>query len=142
MPSLNQVTLIGHVGKDPEIRYTQGGEPIASFSLATSENWTDKSGQKQEKTQWHNVSVFGKVAQVVRDYVTKGKLVYVQGQVNYDEWADKDGTKRKATKIVVGSFGGKLVLLGGKGDSAPRGSFEQPELPEDKFVATDQDVPF
>ena len=73
MASVNKVILIGNLGKDPEIRYTQSGEPIANFSLATNEVWTDKSGQKQERTEWHRVEVFGKTAQVVRDYCTKGQ---------------------------------------------------------------------
>ena len=104
MASVNKVTLIGNVGKDPEIRYTQSGEPIANFSLATSESWTDKSGQKQEKTEWHRVEVFGKTAQVVRDYVTKGKPLYVEGSIKYDEYTDKDGIKRNVTKIRVSGF--------------------------------------
>jgi single-strand DNA-binding protein len=94
MASLNKVILIGNLGKDPEIRYTQQGEPIANFSLATSERWTDKSGQKQERTEWHRVEVFGKTAQIVRDYCSKGKQVYLEGSIKYDEWTDKDGNKR------------------------------------------------
>ncbi len=120
MASVNKVTLIGNVGKDPEIRYTQSGEPIANFSLATSENWTDKSGQKQEKTEWHRVEVFGKTAQIVRDYVTKGKPLYVEGSIKYDEYTDKDGIKRNVTKIRVSGFNSRIVLLGSRGDGAPR----------------------
>ena len=101
MASVNKVILIGNVGKDPEIRYMQSGEPIANFSLATNEVWNDKSGQKQERTEWHRVEVFGKTAQVVRDYVTKGKPVYIEGSIRYDEWTDKDGNKRNTTKIRV-----------------------------------------
>ena len=129
MASVNKVTLIGNLGKDPEIRYTQAGEPIANFSLATSENWTDKSGQKQERTEWHRVEVFGKTAQVVRDYCTKGKQVYLEGSIRYDEWTDKDGNKRTGTRIRVNQFNGKIVLLGG----GP---------PGDDFQASDEDVPF
>ena len=80
MASVNKVILIGNVGKDPEIRYMQSGEPIANFTLATNEVWNDKSGQKQERTEWHRVEVFGKTAQVVRDYVTKGKPGLHRGQ--------------------------------------------------------------
>ena len=79
MASVNKVILIGNLGRDPEIRYTQGGEPIANFSLATNEAWTDKDGQKQEHTEWHHIEVFGKTAQVVRDYCTKGRQVYIEG---------------------------------------------------------------
>lgn len=145
MASVNKVTLIGNVGKDPEIRYTQSGEPIANFSLATSENWTDKSGQKQEKTEWHRVEVFGKTAQVVRDYVTKGKPLYVEGSIKYDEYTDKDGIKRNVTKIRVSGFNSRIVLLGSRGDSAPRasspGGSGEP-APSDDFQASDEDVPF
>lgn len=116
MSSLNKVALIGNVGRDPEIRFTQAGEPIANFSLATTEKWTGKDGNKQEKTNWHRVEVFGKTAQVVRDYVTKGKQLYLEGSVEYEDWTDKDGNKRNTTKIKVSAFNGKLVLLGGKGD--------------------------
>ena len=112
MASVNKVVLIGHLGKDPDIKYLQSGEPVANFSLATSEKWTDKSGEKQERTDWHRVEVFGKTAQVVRDYCQKGKQVYVEGQIRYDEWTDKDGNKKFMTKIRVSGFGGRIVLLG------------------------------
>jgi single-strand DNA-binding protein len=150
MASLNKVILIGNLGKDPEIRYTQQGEPIANFSLATSERWTDKSGQKQEKTEWHRVEVFGKTAQVVRDYCSKGKQVYLEGSIKYDEWTDKDGNKRNATKIKVSGPGSRLVLLGsrGEGGGGPRGGASgapegggPPEAADD-FQASDDDVPF
>ena len=104
MSSVNKVILIGNLGRDPEIRYTQAGEPIANFSMATSEKWTDKSGQKQERTEWHRVEVFGKQAQVVRDYLTKGRPVYVEGSIRYEEWTDKDGNKRTGTRIRVNQF--------------------------------------
>src|SRR4249919_3096715 len=116
MASVNKVILIGNVGKDPEIRYMQSGEPIANFTLATNEVWNDKSGQKQERTEWHRVEVFGKTAQVVRDYVTKGKPVYIEGSIRYDEWTDKDGNKRNMTKIRVSGPGSRLVLLGSRGE--------------------------
>ena len=119
--SLNRVQLIGNLGKDPEIRYTQAGEPIANFSLATNEAWTDKSGQKQERTEWHRVEVFGKPAQVVRDYLTKGRQVYLEGSIRYDEWTDKDGNKRNTTKIRISGPNSKLVLLGSRGEGGPRG---------------------
>jgi single-strand DNA-binding protein len=149
MASVNKVVLIGNLGKDPEIRYTQGGEPIANFSLATSENWTDKSGQKQEKTEWHRVEVFGKTAQVVRDYCTKGKQVYIEGSIRYDEWTDKDGVKKYMTKIRVSGPNSRLVLLGGRGEGGARGGGggESREMgsgapPGDDFQVSDDDVPF
>jgi single-strand DNA-binding protein len=149
MASVNRVILIGNLGKDPEIRYTQSGEPIANFSLATNEAWTDKSGQKQERTEWHRVEVFGKTAQVVRDYCSKGKQVYLEGSIRYDEWTDKDGNKKYMTKIRVSGPGSRLVLLGSRGEGGPRGegggrsSAPPSEGPAgDDFQASDDDVPF
>jgi single-strand DNA-binding protein len=152
MASVNKVILIGNLGKDPEIRYTQSGEPIANFSLATSERWTDKAGQKQEKTEWHRVEVFGKTAQVVRDYCTKGKQVYLEGSIRYDEWTDKDGNKKYMTKIRVSGPNSRLVLLGGRGEGGgsrgggPEGGGPSGPGPgpgtEDDFQVGDDDVPF
>ena len=149
MASVNKVILIGNLGKDPEMRYTQSGEPIANFSLATSENWTDKSGQKQERTEWHRVEVFGKTAQVVRDYCQKGKQVYLEGSIRYDEWTDKDGNKKYMTKIRVSGPGSRLVLLGSRGEGGARGGGSEPPRetgggapPADDFQVSDDDVPF
>jgi single-strand DNA-binding protein len=158
MASVNKVILIGNVGRDPEIRYTQSGEPIANFSLATNEVWNDKSGQKQERTEWHRVEVFGKTAQIVRDYVTKGRPIYIEGSIRYDEWTDKDGNKRNTTKIRVSGPGSRVVLLGGRGEGggAPRSgsgsgsapasgsgpAAEPPAEGGEDFHATDDDVPF
>ncbi len=144
MKSVNKVILIGNVGSEPEVRYTQKGDPILSFSLATSEKYNDK-----EETQWHRVSVFGKLAGVMKDYIEKGKPLYVEGQVVYEDWTDKEGNKRNSTKIKVG-FGGTIVLLGSKGDGTksarkPAGSASGSgaEIPVDSnFKASDDDVPF
>jgi single-strand DNA-binding protein len=148
MASVNKVVLIGNLGRDPEIRYTQSGEPIANFSLATTETWTDKSGTKQERTEWHRVEVFGRPAQVARDYLAKGRQVYVEGSIRYDEWTDKDGNKRNTTKIRLSGPNSRLVLLGGprseggggRGAGAPpppqeAGAVEEPPAP-------DEEVPF
>jgi single-strand DNA-binding protein len=157
MASVNRVILIGNLGRDPEIRYTQGGEPIANFSLATSEKWTGKDGQKQERTEWHRIEVFGKTAQVVRDYCSKGKQVYIEGSIHYDEWTDKDGNKRNTTKIRVSGPNSRLVLLGSRGEGGGpggggpgggggRGAAEKEPAaggpPADDFQVSDDDVPF
>jgi single-strand DNA-binding protein len=150
MASVNKVILIGNLGKDPEIRYMQSGDPVANFSLATSEQWTDKGGQRQERTEWHRVEVFGKTAQVVRDYCTKGKQVYLEGSIRYDEWTDKDGNKKYMTKIRISGPGSRLVLLGrageGGGSRGASSSSPGPGGPEgpagDEFQASDDDVPF
>ncbi len=152
MASVNKVVLIGNLGRDPEIRYTQSGEPIANFTLATNEVWNDKSGQRQERTEWHRVEVFGKPAQVVRDYLSKGRQVYIEGSIRYDEWTDKDGNKRNTTKIRVSGPNSRLVLLGGRGEG-PRGEgaggargggggAPEPAHEGDDFQASDDDVPF
>jgi single-strand DNA-binding protein len=140
MPSLNKVILIGNLSKDPEIRYTQAGDPIASFSMATTEKWTDKSGVKQERTEWHQVSVFGKAAQVAKDYLHKGSPVYVEGQVQTDEWEDKEGQKRRATKVRVAGPGSKLLLLGGR--TRPEGSRSEDSGPGGSYPPSDDEVPF
>lgn len=114
MRSVNKVILVGHVGNDPEVRYTQKGDPILSFSLATSEKYKDR-----EETQWHRVSVFGKLAEAIKDYVAKGSPLYVEGQIVYEEWIDKDGNKRNTPRIKVG-FNGTVNLLGSKGDGGSR----------------------
>jgi single-strand DNA-binding protein len=142
MSSLNKVILIGNLGRDPEIRYTQGGEPIANFSLATSERWTDKNGQKQERTEWHRVEIFGKQAQIARDYLSKGRSVYVEGSVRYDEWTDKDGNKRNTTKIRVSGPGSRIVLLGGRGEAGGPRPPAEPEASGPPEEVGDDDVPF
>ena len=110
MASVNKVTLIGNVGKDPEIRYTQSGEPIANFSLATSESWTDKSGQKQEKTEWHRVVLFGRQAEIAGEYLKKGRSVYIEGRLQTRKYTDKDGVEKYSTEIV----GDRMQLLGSR----------------------------
>jgi single-strand DNA-binding protein len=149
MSTVNKVILIGHLGRDPEIRYTQAGEPIANFSLATNEVWTDKGGQRQERTEWHRVEVFGKAAQVAKEYLSKGRSVYVEGTLRYDEWTDKDGNKRNTTRVRVSGFGSRLVLLGGRGEggggsrrasSGENGA--ESSSPAGEVPANDDDVPF
>jgi single-strand DNA-binding protein len=156
MASVNKVILVGNVGRDPEIRYTQGGDPIANFSIATNEAWTDKSGQKQEHTEWHNVEVFGKTAQVVSQYVTKGRQVYIEGTLRTNEYKDKDGNQKKTVRVRVSGPNSRLVLLGGRGEGGGAGggggsygrggggggTSSGGEAPPDDFQASDDDVPF
>lgn len=118
MSSLNKVILIGRVGKDPEIRNAGNGKPIASFSIATSETWKDKQGQKQEKTEWHNVTCFNEsLCRVIENYVKKGSHIYIEGKLVTEKYTDKNGVEKYTTKIVLQNFDGKLVLLGGKSDN-------------------------
>lgn len=120
---VNRVTLLGRLGKDPEVKHTQGGQSVANFSIATSESWTDKQGQKQEKTEWHRIVVWGKLADVVGKYCTKGKQVYLEGKITTRKWQDKEGKDHYTTEIVCH----ELKLLGG-GDQA--GRREEPPVGE------------
>lgn len=98
---VNKVILIGRLGKDPEVRYTTNGGAVASFSLATSESWTDKTGQKQEKTEWHKIVAWAKLGELCGQYLTKGKQAYIEGRLQTREWLDKEGQKRYTTEIVA-----------------------------------------
>ena len=101
MASLNKVMLIGNLGQDPEVRFTPAGQAVATFSIATSERWTDKAGQKQEKTEWHRIVVWGKTAENCKEYLSKGRPVFVEGRLQTREWTDKEGKKRYTTEVVA-----------------------------------------
>ncbi|WP_095152663.1 single-stranded DNA-binding protein [Pseudomonas sp. Irchel s3b5] len=119
---VNKVILVGTCGQDPEVRYLPNGNAVTNLSLATSEQWTDKqTGQKVEKTEWHRVSMFGKVAEIAGEYLRKGSQVYIEGKLQTREW-EKDGIKRYTTEIVV-DMQGTMQLLGGRpqGDQQPQG---------------------
>ncbi|TAN85660.1 MAG: single-stranded DNA-binding protein [Gallionella sp.] len=118
MASVNKAILIGNLGKDPEVRYMPSGEAIANITLATTDTWKDKSGEKQEKTEWHRVSFFGRQAEVVGEYLKKGSQIYVEGRIQTRKWQDKDGQDRYTTEIVAD----RMQMLGGK--SSGSGSFE------------------
>ena len=114
--SVNKVILIGNLGKDPEIRRTQDGRPIASFRIATSESWKDKrSGERVEKTEWHSVVVFNEnLAKIAEQYLKKGSKVYIEGQLQTRKWQDKDGVERYTTEVILQSYGGTLTMLEGR----------------------------
>src|SRR5205814_88256 len=101
MAGINKVILIGNLGKDPELRHTPQGQAVANFSLATSENWTDKNGQKQERTEWHKVVVWGKPAELAAKYLSKGRKAYIEGRLQTRAWDDKEGQKRYTTEVVA-----------------------------------------
>ncbi len=148
MSSLNKVMLIGNLGKDPEIRYTPDGSPVATFSLATSENWTDKSGTRQERTEWHNIVAWSRLAELSKRYLAKGRQVYVEGRIRTREWNDKDGNKRRTTEVIAT----QMVLLGSRpqgmeANSMPPAPVQRgPEPPADQSLGdtgiTDDDIPF
>jgi single-strand DNA-binding protein len=153
MGSVNKVILVGNLGRDAELRYTPGGAAVATLNMATTEVWNDKGGQRQEKTEWHRVVLWGKTAESLNEYLTKGKQIYVEGRLQTRQWDDKDGNKRYTTEIR----GDRVVLLGGGGGGggarggggASRGSAgddlggghgPSPDVPDQPL--TDDDIPF
>lgn len=104
MGSLNKVMLIGNLGKDPEIRYTQAGSAVANFSLATTDRWTDKQGNRQEKTEWHDIVAFDRLADLAQNYLKKGRSVYIEGRLQTRSWEDQQGQKRYRTEVVATGF--------------------------------------
>ena len=145
MSSLNKVQLIGSLGKDPEARSFQNGGEVVNFSLATSENWKDRDGNRQERTQWHNVAVFSEgLAKVAKTYLRKGSKVYIEGQLETRKWQGQDGSDRYSTEVVLRQFNSGLVLLD-KRDSggAPGATTERPApVPSGGFDDLDDDIPF
>lgn len=128
MPALNKVMLIGHLGKDPELKYTEAGTAVCNFSMATTEKWKEKDGTKQEKVEWHNIVLWAKQAEVANEYLKKGDCVYIEGRLQTDKW-EKDGQTHYTTKIV-----GERMQFLPKGDSDKK----QSESKQDN----DPDLPF
>jgi len=156
--TVNKVILIGRLGKDPELKYTPGGAPVAKFSLATDESFKDKTGEKQNRTEWHNIVAWNKLAEICGEYLTKGKLVYIEGSIRSRQWQDQSGNKRTSYEIIA-NF---MQMLGSKADSdrmssgamdrpaperpapppppTPSPSAEPIPLPEPEI--SDEDIPF
>lgn len=136
--SINRVILIGRVGKDPEIRRTQDGRQVASFSLATSDQWRDKStGERKERTTWHNIVVFNEgLCKVIESYVRKGSHLYVEGSLQTRKWTDKDGNDRYVTEVVLQGFNSTLTMLDGPSDKGGK------QAPAPSFDDLDDEVPF
>jgi single-strand DNA-binding protein len=117
MSSVNKVTLLGRLGKDPEVRNFQNGGKVVNFSVATSERYKDRDGNQQEKTEWHNVAIFNeKLGEIAEKYLRKGALVYLEGQLQTRKWQDQSGQDRYSTEVVLPRFGGVITFVGGKGD--------------------------
>src|SRR5689334_21952153 len=141
MKSVNKVILIGRLGRDPELKYTGTGTPFCRFSMATDDSWTDKaSGERQERTEWHNVVVWNKLAEVCNEYLRKGRLVYIEGSLQTREWDDQDGNKRKTTEVVARD----MVLLGSPQGSDAGGQQRRTATAgaPDASPITDDDIPF
>ncbi|MCB0326906.1 MAG: single-stranded DNA-binding protein [Bdellovibrionales bacterium] len=139
--SVNKVILVGNLGADPEMRYTQSGTPVATLSIATSERWTSKEGQKEEKTEWHRVVLWSRMAELASQYLSKGRQVYIEGKIQTRSWDDKDGQKRYTTEIV----GTSMQFLGGRSDSASSGMdtpADIPPPPDFGSAGADEDIPF
>ena len=132
---LNMAQIIGHLGRDPDMRYTPEGTAIANLAVATNQTWKDKSGEKQERTEWHRVVLFGKVAEIAGEYLKKGSLVYLQGRLQTRKWQGDDGQDRYTTEIVAD----RMKMLGGKGERDTRAANGKPVASEPPF---DDDIPF
>lgn len=153
--SVNKVILIGRLGKDPETKFTQGGVAIARFSMATDESWKDQNGEQQQRTEWHNVVAWRRLAEICGQYLIKGKLIYIEGRLQTRSWEDKEGNKRTTTEVQAD----KMVMLSGgrpeegsggrpeeDSDGSPEGGREIPTQPSpdssSKNEITDDDIPF
>jgi single-strand DNA-binding protein len=115
--SVNKVILVGRLGRDPETRYTGGGQAVANFSVATDETYKDKAGERQKRTEWHKIVVWGKQAEIAQQYLKKGSLIFIEGRIQSREWQDKEGQKRTSFEIVATNF----RMLGGRGDGGAGG---------------------
>ncbi len=145
MGSVNKVILVGNLGRDAELRYTPGGAAVATLNLATTEVWNDKQSQRQEKTEWHRIVVWGKQAESLQEYLTKGKQIYVEGRLQTRQWDDKDGNKKYTTEIKAD----RITLLGGGaaggggGRSMDRSGGQGSHMDEPPMEPiTDDDIPF
>ena len=161
--SVNKVILVGRLGRDPETRYTGGGQAVANFSLATDETYKDRNGERQKRTEWHKIVVWGKQAEIAQQYLKKGSLIFIEGRIQSREWQDKEGQKRTSFEIVATNF----RMLGGRGDAAAAGAgagagagggtsrssddLESPSAPSEDFGGSshpagpeisDEDIPF
>src|SRR5271168_2764410 len=115
--SVNKVILVGRLGRDPETRFTTGGQAVASFSVATDETYKDRNGERQKRTEWHKIVAWGKKAEFAQQYLKKGNLIYIEGSIRSSEWQDKEGQKRTKVEIIVSEF----RFIGGKGDGGGAG---------------------
>jgi single-strand DNA-binding protein len=134
---VNKAILIGRLGKDPEVRYTPEGTMVTSFNLATDEQWKDKNGEKVQKTEWHRIVTFGKLAEICGNYLVKGKLIFLEGRIQTRSWEDKDGVKRFTTEIIATN----MQMLDSKGQGKPEAA--SPDAASAGFGnGPEEDVPF
>ena len=146
MASVNKVILLGNLGADPELRYTNSGTAVANFRIATNERWSDKNGTAQERTEWHNIVAWGKLAEICGKYLKKGRSVYIEGRLQTRSWDDQAGNKRYTTEVVSQV----MQMLGGRGGESQEGEWSARPAPEEAAVpdipvgsaASDDDLPF
>ena len=145
--SLNKAILIGRLGRDPEVRHMPNGEAVCNFSIATSETWKDQHGQKQERTEWHAITLYRRMAEVAGQYLKKGSLVYIEGRIQSRKYTDKNGVERTAYEII----GNEMKMLGGGNDSGQQNAQHTPSAPPSRQAPAapaqpvddiDDDVPF
>ncbi|HSR53317.1 MAG TPA: single-stranded DNA-binding protein [Acidobacteriota bacterium] len=139
---INKVILIGNLGRDPEMRYTQSGTPVCNFSIATTENYQDRSGNRQERTEWHNIVTWSKLAEICNQYLSKGRQVYIEGRLQTREWTDRDGNSRRTTEVVAN----EMKMLGSPGSGGGGGPREEKMGGENsdsmEVGISDDDIPF
>ena len=141
---VNKVTLIGNLGNDPEVRYSGNGNAVANVSLATAESWRDKdSGEQQDRTEWHRVVFFGRLAEIVSEYLHKGSQIYIEGRLQTNKWQDKEGNDRYTTEIL----GNEMNMLGGRQSSGDGGAYDQSQpapqsAPSQASQISEDDIPF
>jgi single-strand DNA-binding protein len=152
MAGLNKAILIGNLGRDPELRYTAGGQPVANFTLATTESWANRSGEREQRTEWHRIVAWGKLAEIAGEYLSKGKQVYVEGRIQTREWEDREGNKRRTTEVNAQ----QILMLGRRGETGADPSGEGgggssggsssggggEDLPDPGASAETDDIPF
>ena len=139
MAGVNKAILVGRLGKDPEVRYTGSGTAVASFTMATSVNFTNKNGEKTDNTEWHRIVAFGKLGEICGEYLAKGKQIYIEGRLQTREWADRDGNKRWTTEIVAQT----MQMLGAASDRVRSDAGDKaPPINDVPDVGTEDDVPF
>ena len=137
MASFNKVILMGNLTRDPELRYTPSGAPVCNFDLAMNRSYTTQGGEKRDEVCYMTVVVWGKQAEIARDYLSKGKQVYIEGSLQTRQWEDKDGQKRYTTEVKCQRF----LMLGGRSEAGAAGGGPEPEMPEDPAFG-DEDIPF
>ena len=131
MAGINKVILVGHLGRDPELRYTQSGQPVANFTLATSESYSKRDGEREERTEWHRIVAWGRLAEICAEYLSKGRQIYIEGRIQTREWEDREGEKRRTTEIVAR----EMQMLGRRGETNT--SYNDSQAPATDTPATD-----